>query len=73
MLIKALFSPSRDLNPAEVRAYLASHREDAFTLLDVRQPGEYERGHLPGAVLIPLPQLSGRLDEMDRSKPVLAY
>ncbi len=73
MLIKALFSAARDLTPDEVRDYLASHREDAFTLLDVRQPGEYEGGHLPGAVLIPLPQLSTRLGKLDRDKPVIAY
>jgi rhodanese-related sulfurtransferase len=33
-------------------------------LIDVREPGEYVLGHLPGAVLIPLAQLPGRLAEV---------
>ena len=33
-------------------------------VLDVRQPDEYEAGHVPGAVLIPLDQLAGRQDEL---------
>lgn len=33
--------------------------------VDVRQPGEYAICHLPGSVLIPLPELPGRLDEVE--------
>ena len=42
-------------------------------LLDVRQPGEYEKARIPGAVLIPLPELLDRLDELDSTKPLIAY
>lgn len=73
MLLKALFSASRDLSAPEVRSWLANRREDSFTLLDVRQPAEYERAHLPGALLIPLPQLSERLGELDPAKPTIVY
>ena len=34
-------------------------------LLDVRQPGEYALAALPGSVLIPLPELRDRLDEIE--------
>jgi len=46
---------------------------DAFTLLDVRQPGEYDAEHLPGAKLIPLPELGARLSELDAGKPTVVY
>jgi len=36
---------------------------DAF-ILDVREPGEFAAGTVPGAVNIPLPQLRGRLKEL---------
>lgn len=36
------------------------------TLLDVRNPDEYEEKHLAGAVLIPLGQLEDRLDEVPK-------
>lgn len=41
--------------------------------LDVRQPSEYATSHLPGAVLIPLGELDGRLDELDREKSIIIY
>jgi len=46
---------------------------DEFTLLDVRQPVEYEKNHIPGSKLVPVGELDKRLDEIDPSKPVLIY
>lgn len=43
--------------------------EDAF-LLDVREPWEFEQGHAPGATLIPLGQLAGRVDELPDDTPI---
>lgn len=43
---------------------LAEAREEGAPVLDVRQPDEYEEGHVPGAVLLPLDQLPDRLDEV---------
>lgn len=43
---------------------LARRREQGGAVLDVRQPDEFEDGHVPGAVLIPLDQLGDRLDEV---------
>ena len=43
---------------------------DGATLVDVREPAEYGDGHIPGAVNIPMGQLSARLGEIDRSRPV---
>lgn len=71
--VKALFSATRDMSAQEAREYINSHRADQFTLLDVRQPAEYERGHLPGAQFIPLPELSERLGEVDKNKPAIVY
>lgn len=44
--------------------------ERGATLVDVREPAEYAEAHVPGAVLIPMGQLAGRMDELDRSLPV---
>lgn len=49
------------------------HGEGDYTLLDVRQPKEYANTHIPGAKLIPLPELADRLDELDPGKPVVTY
>jgi len=39
-------------------------------IVDVRAPGEYASGHLPGAANVPLPELETRLGELDREQPV---
>jgi rhodanese-related sulfurtransferase len=39
-------------------------------IVDVRTPAEFARGHIPGAVNLPLEELRGRLDELDRDRPV---
>ncbi len=48
----------------EVKEYLDAHGVDEYNLLDVRQDWEYEEFHLPGAMLIPLPELPDRLGEI---------
>ena len=47
--------------------------DGSVTLLDVRTPGEYARGHLDGFVNIPLDSLRERLGEIAPSKPVYAH
>jgi phage shock protein E len=42
-------------------------------LLDVRSPGEFSRGHLPGALNIPIQQLSGRVSEIGAGAEVVVY
>jgi rhodanese-related sulfurtransferase len=39
-------------------------------ILDVRTPGEYAKGHIPGAKLIPLDQLANRLHEVPKQGKV---
>lgn len=56
---------------------LASFKEavavqDPF-LLDVRQPGEYAEGHIPGAVNIPLRELGEHIDMIPTDRPVIVY
>jgi rhodanese-related sulfurtransferase len=52
---------------------MAAHKEGDYTLLDVRQPGEYGKSRIPGCVLIPLPELTDRLGELAPEKTVIAY
>jgi rhodanese-related sulfurtransferase len=40
-------------------------------LVDVREPDEYEAGHAPGAVLIPIGELEGRVDELANAGDVV--
>ena len=42
--------------------------EDAPVVLDVRNPGEWKAGHIPGSVNIPLNHLQERIDEIPRDR-----
>ncbi|MFZ2177105.1 MAG: metalloregulator ArsR/SmtB family transcription factor [Rhodococcus sp. (in: high G+C Gram-positive bacteria)] len=45
---------------------------DAF-ILDVRPEPEYAAGHLPGAVHVPIEDLTARLTELPRDREIVAY
>lgn len=48
------------------------HHGDAV-VLDVRPPVEYAGGHLPGAIHIPLEELTERLGELPGDREIVAY
>ena len=70
---KEFFKPVGNMDSKGIRAYTETHPEGTYTLLDVRQVREYEESRILGATLIPLPQLSDRIRELDPEKPVLVY
>ena len=67
------YKPVSSWTVEEVRTVLRERNAESCNLVDVRQPGEYESGHLPGARLIPIAELRDRLGELDRSKPTITY
>lgn len=70
---KGLFTSGANMSPEEARKYMDAHPRDSYLILDVRQPKEYEKGHLAGALLIPVKEIRGRIGELDRDEPLLVY
>lgn len=60
----------QNITIAEYHAQFLNNHTD-HTLVDVRTPGEYISGHLPGALNIPLHQLASRANEIPDMKPVV--
>ena len=71
--LRKLFTPVEAMDAEAAKNYIAGRQEGAYTLLDVRQPWEYEEDHIPGAKLIPLGDLKDSLDELDKGKATLVY
>ena len=48
-------------------------KDGLVTVLDVRPPEEFQAGHLPGAINIPISELQEKLNSLDKDKEVVAY
>ncbi len=57
----------------KLREFLKTKKHEDYYLIDVRQPDEYEEGHLPGSMLIPLPELAEKTADMSKDKTAVAY
>ncbi len=53
--------------------YVLKRDLDDTLLLDTRTKEEFNRGHLEGAINIPVDELRERLDELDKSKEIIQY
>ncbi len=58
------------VDPSSLRQMIG---QDAVTVLDVREPTEYQAGHIPGSVNIPLAQIERRIGELPASRPLAVH
>jgi rhodanese-related sulfurtransferase len=72
--IKRRFLDGREgMEPVDRKALLELVRKEAVTVLDVRPVEEYNAGHIPGAISIPLKELQLRLLDLPRDEEIVAY
>lgn len=72
--VASLYLTQRDaLEPVSLKELRRLVRDGGVTVIDVRPTGEYEAGHIPGALSIPVAQLKRRLNEIPRRTEVIAY
>ncbi len=57
------------MREVDLRSFAAAHAK-GVVVVDVREPWEYASGHVPGARLVPLGHLPGRLADLPRTGPV---
>lgn len=58
--------------PAEISVAAAKEKYDSGVfVLDVRQPEEWNQGHIPNTTLIPLGELNNRLNELPKDAPIV--
>jgi molybdopterin/thiamine biosynthesis adenylyltransferase/rhodanese-related sulfurtransferase len=60
-----------EMSPHELKRRMDSG--ESFELIDVREPFEYEIARIDGAKLIPLGEISGRLDELSGEQPIVVH
>ncbi|MCS6827332.1 MAG: sulfate permease [Caldilinea sp.] len=59
----------KSLSPADL--WLALHQPQPPIVIDVREPREFSRGHIPGARLIPLSQLDAQRLNLDKGTSIV--
>ena len=72
-VLQAYFRARDSLEPVSRLTLLERLRGGSVTLLDVRPADEFARGHLPGALNIPLDQLDAAMGSFTENVPVVAY
>lgn len=70
---RQFFTPVKSYDAEKVREFISNTPASNITILDVRQPKEYEVEHIPGAKLIPVADLGNRIDELDPEKTIFVY
>jgi rhodanese-related sulfurtransferase len=63
----------RNIGVDGLRKFLQDHAEKDYELVDVRERDEYQERHLPGARLLPLSELEGRVNELREDKHTILY
>jgi rhodanese-related sulfurtransferase len=65
------FSQKRAVKPLSQEEFIQGYRK--AQLIDVREPNEYNGGHILGARNIPVTQMKQRMKEIRADKPVYLY
>jgi len=66
-------SEFEDITAEELKQFIKSHNEKEYLLVDVRQPDEYTKGHIPGAKFIPLNELLSDFSGLPVNSDVIFY
>ena len=72
-VVETFLQDRAHLQPITAKALLEELRRDQVILLDVRPVEEYQAGHLPQALSIPVAELEARLSEVPLDKEIVAY
>jgi rhodanese-related sulfurtransferase/predicted transcriptional regulator len=72
--VMASYFRERDsLEPVSAKELLRRMRKGLVTVIDTRPPEEFDAGHLPGAINVPLRDLKRRLHQLPRDQEIVAY
>jgi rhodanese-related sulfurtransferase len=71
--VKTYLAQRESLESIDIDELAGRVKAGTVVLVDVRPKGEFEAGHIAGAVSIPHNELERRLKELPRTKEVVAY
>ena len=72
-LVSTYLTGKDDLEPIDRKELLKRAKKGNVTVLDVRPPEEYNAGHVPLAINIPLKELEKNFSTLPKNKEIIAY
>lgn len=72
-VVRSYLDSRDELEPVTLKELRQLMRQGDVTVLDVRPADEYDAGHIPGALSVPIPELKRRLREIPKAREVIAY
>jgi rhodanese-related sulfurtransferase len=72
-LTRAFLTERNLLEKVDSKTLVQRIRRGEVTLLDVRPAGEYEAGHIPNALSVPLEELKRYISKLPRDREIVAY
>ncbi len=72
-VVRDYFWARDEMEPVGREELLARASDGDVIVLDVRPREEYEAGHIPGAISMPLDELRGRLSSLPQNAEIVAY
>ena len=72
-LLRTWLSQRDQMEAVPPRELLERAKKGLVTVLDVRPAEEYDAGHLPGAINVPVDKLEDYLSQLPKRKEVVAY
>jgi len=63
----------KEMTVAELKTFIDSHKEGDYLLVDVREPEEYGKEHIPGAKLIPLMDIENGKIQLELAEHTIFY
>lgn len=72
-IIREEFRSRDELEPVSQKDLLRMAKSGEVTVIDVRPAEEYEAGHIPGAISLPVGELPRHLGKLPRNREIVAY
>ncbi len=72
-ILRGEFASRDGVEPVSRKELLRMAKAGDITVIDVRPTKEYQDGHIPGAISIPLSELPRRLAQLPRDREIVAY
>jgi rhodanese-related sulfurtransferase len=71
--VRLYYENPAQLEPVDANELLKRMEQGEVLVLDVRPALEYQAGHIPSSISIPITELEGRLAELPKDKEIVAY